>query len=192
MFRLLLLSYFLFGCTNSSYDVQYSDTQALGLRTIHWDSSDLHEMAEAMVSAILKDGKVADRDNQRVYGFLPIKNNTYDHIDTQDLTNTIKTSLIHSKLIKIVDVTHREKLHKILQNQIKNAKYYDQIKKSGKEMGVEGFFYGSISAIYQKNSIRKDMYFKFTLNLINIEKGEIIWSEEMDIRKVYDRKLFGW
>ncbi len=186
-FILVVLS----GCSNSTSNIQRVDTKAMYLTTIHWSSEDLQTMAESMVVSILKS-EVLDDSSKKVFSFLKIKNSTYDHIDTQSITETIKTGLIKSGRVAIIDIQKRDILNKELEYQDSQQRYFQEIKKIGRQFGVDGIFFGEISAIYQKNSLSKDMFFKFTLNLVDIKSAQIIWSEEKEVRKIYKKRYFGW
>ncbi len=70
-----------------------------------------------------------------------------------------------------------------------------RLQKSGRfgfENSADKIFYGELSSSYQTNFTKKDMFFKFVLNLLDIQSGEIIWSDTVEIRKIHQKKLFGW
>jgi len=170
----LLMIFIFVGCSANS-----SNNKVLYLTTIHWSSEDLHQIAEAMVTSILKS-EFLSPPSKKVFSFLKIKNSTYDHIDTNSIIEMIKTDLVKSDRAIIVNIQ-------------KNRQQYPQkIKKINKHLGIDGIFYGEISAIYQKNSSTKDMFFKFTLNLIDVESAEIVWSDEKKIRKIHEKEYIGW
>ncbi len=161
---LLFLFITFIGCSNSVSNIQRVDAKSIHITTIHWSSEDLHMMAEAMVVSILKS-KILEGSSKKVFSFSKIKNSTYDHIDTKSIAQSIKTSLIKSGRVLIVEVYNRD---------------------------IDALFFGDISAIYQKNSISKDMFFKFTLNLVDAKNAKIIWSEEKEVRKIHKKAYLGW
>ncbi len=181
----------LIGCSSSTSHTQRVDSKSIHLTTIHWGSEELQEMAQAMVVSILSSD-ISQVSSPKVLSFLKIKNNSYDHINTQSLTEMITVGLIKSKRVLIVDKNKRETLQKALWYQKNKEKYFKQIQKIGRQVGIDGLFTGEISAIYQKNSATKDMYFRFTLNLVDIQTAEIIWSEEVEIRKIRKKAFIQW
>lgn len=192
--RQVILSFILivlFSACSNNANIQRVDAKAIYLTTIHWSSEDLQMMAEAMVVSMLKSN-VLDGSSKKVFSFLKIKNSTYDHIDTKSITETIKMGLIKSDRVKIIDIQKRDILNKELEYQKRQQRYFQEIKKIGKQLGVDGIFFGDISAIYQKDSLSKDMFFKFTLNLVDIESAEIVWSAEKKVRKIYKKRYLGW
>lgn len=46
---------------------------------------------------------------------------------------------------------------------------------------------GNITSIVKKTSDVKDVYYKFSLSLVNIESGVLAWMDEKEIRKTSNR-----
>jgi len=63
--------------------------------------------------------------------------------------------------------------------------------RTGRQIGAEYMLYGNLSSIVKKKGGTKDVYYKFTLKLMNLENGLIEWSDEKEIRKTRKRSLFG-
>jgi PBP1b-binding outer membrane lipoprotein LpoB len=42
---------------------------------------------------------------------------------------------------------------------------------------------GELTSIVKQNSQTKDVYYKFTLKLFDVEEGTIEWQDEKEIRK---------
>jgi hypothetical protein len=59
----------------------------------------------------------------------------------------------------------------------------------GKQIGAEFMLYGNLSSIVKKDGSTKDVYYKFTLKMTNLETGILEWSNEKEIRKTKSR---GW
>jgi len=51
--------------------------------------------------------------------------------------------------------------------------------------------YGNMSSIVKYNGSVKDVYYKFTLKLTNLETGILEWSGEKEIRKTGKKSTFG-
>ena len=142
--------------------VEKIDTKEIHLTTIRWGSDDLQEIAHKVVSKILSSNSI---DFSKTYSFGEIRNDSYDHIDTKHLANKITTALVQSGKIKMSE---------------------------NKNHQSEGIFYGKISSIFKKNNTTKDMFFNFNLSLSNVQTSEVVWSGDIEIRKVYKKALFGW
>jgi len=179
------------GCASNGNNLQCVDSKAADLTTVYWSSDDLHEIAESTIRSLLVSSALNSK-KKKVFAFLNIDNDTYDHIDTDALKTAIKTSLVQSHKVRFIDIETRDMIHTSLDFQQKYHRYFEKIKQVGKELGIDGFLYGSLKAIYQTNALTKDMSFIFTLNLIDVETGEILWSENRSIRKIRKNEWIGW
>jgi uncharacterized protein (TIGR02722 family) len=61
----------------------------------------------------------------------------------------------------------------------------------GKQIGAEFMLYGNFSSIETRDSRMRDLYYKFTLRLMNLETGIVEWMDEKEIRKQDRRALIG-
>jgi PBP1b-binding outer membrane lipoprotein LpoB len=167
MIKYLLFSIILLiniGCNKEPKPLMTKDSKIINLTSIRWGADDLQELSKKMVQRILI-AKNIDFLKEKSYGFKSIRNDTHDQIDTDMLQNKITTSLIKSSKFTFVK---------------KESKRADYI------------FKGKISSIFKKNSTTKDMFFSFNLILINAQTSALLWSEDIEIRKLYKRSLFSW
>jgi len=69
----------------------------------------------------------------------------------------------------------------------------------GKQIGAEVIVYGTLSSIEKKKgrslesggSKFEDTYYLLVLNAVNVETGELMWSDKGEIRKTQRTGLFG-
>jgi len=101
-------------------------------------------------------------DFSKKYSFGKIKNRSHDHIDTKHLADKISMALSQSKKVNIV------------------------------KSGSSGIFLGKISSIFKKNDRTKDMFFNFNMILTDTKTGQVLWSHDVEVCKVYKKALFGW
>ena len=158
--RGMILILVLLSFLSCSRTITRVDSQKVELTTVHWSSNDLQEISHNIVLAILS----SNIDFSKNYRFGKIRNDSYDHIDTQLLKNRIQSALINSKKVTI--------------NQDKDKQY--------------ALFVGKVSSIFKKNKTTKDMFFNFNLSLIETNTKKIIWSHDIEIRKLFNKALFGW
>lgn len=150
------------GCHHQS-NTLYKDSKEIPLTSIRWDSNDLNEIAKKMVQELLNSSIVFN--NEKIYYFANIKNESHDHIDTMALKNKIATTLMKSKECTISTKTSPK---------------------------MDYLFRGKISSIFKKNSTHKDMFFTLNLILTDTQSSKVIWSHDIEIRKLYERKQFDW
>jgi PBP1b-binding outer membrane lipoprotein LpoB len=162
-FLFILLTLCIFiACTNRKSSL-YQESSNTQLNTLRWNANDLKEFSKKMISSILSSSKI-DFSKTLIYSFGKIRNDSYDHIDTKALTHKISTALIKSTKMNITND--------------QNISHY--------------IFEGKISSILKQNQQSKDMFFTFNLTLIQQKTAKIVWSHDVEIRKIYKRALLSW
>lgn len=189
-----LLATGLFGISACS-TVQYGDATAVETVNTDFGSTDLQMIAEKMVDDMLASGAVAQlgAGGKRPILFVDrIKNKTTEHIDTESITDTISTKLLNSGKFRFVDMTAVDAIMKQMDYQ-KNSGLVDEAKsvQMGRQLGAQYMLYGNFSSIVKTAGSTKDVYYKFTLKLTDIESGLVEFQSEKEIRKTRKKSLIG-
>jgi len=158
----LLLIILLSGCIDKTSSSSVNPNE-IQISSIRWGENELNEISHKIVDAILRSKQV-DFSKKRCYYFAKIRNDSHDQIETNRLKNKIKSLLLKSTKLNITD----------------------------DEQISDYLFKGKISSILKKNRNAKDMFFTFNLTLTQKEDAAIVWSHEVEIRKVYERALIAW
>lgn len=188
---LLGLAVILGGCSNK---VSYGDAQATETTTIDFGSTDLQTIAAEMVDSMMMSGSVAAITRyQRPIVFVErIKNKTSEHIDTESITDTISTKMLNSGKFRFVDMDRVESVRQQLNfqntDELVNQSTAIQF---GKMVGAQYMLYGNLSSIVKNAGSDKDVYYKMTMRLMDLETGLIEWADETEIRKAQSKSLFG-
>ena len=151
------------GCNKEPQVSRNKDSKVMNLTSIRWSEEDLQELNRRMVQSILS-AKNIDFAKEKNYYFGTIRNDTHDQIDTKALRNKITLALHQSSKFNFLEQQEKE----------------------------DYLFKGKISSIFKKNSTTKDIFFSFNLTLLNSQTSTVIWSEDIEIRKLYKRSLFSW
>lgn len=175
--------------------VQYGEATAVETVNTDFGSTDLQMIAEKMVDDMLASGAVAQigAGGKRPVLFVDkVKNKTTEHIDTESITDTISTKLLNSGKFRFVDMTAVDAVMRQLDFQ-KSSGLVDEAKsvQAGKQLGAQYMLYGNISSIVKTAGSTKDVYFKFTLKLTDIESGLVEFQSEKEIRKTRKKNVFG-
>jgi uncharacterized protein (TIGR02722 family) len=182
------------GCTNKSV-VSYGDASAVETTDINFGSTDLQKIADQMTASLIQSPVVGTMTaNKRPIVFVDtVKNKTSEHIDTESLTDSISTQLLRSGKFRFVDMTKvtavREQLNYQNEGDLVNPNKAVQF---GKQVGAEYMLYGNLASIVKTNSDKSDVYYKFTMRLMDLESGLVEWADETEIRKTSSKKLLGW
>lgn len=182
------------GCAQRSV-VQYGDATAVETTDINFGSTDLQKVASDMTDSLLVSPVIGSLTaNIRPVVFVErIKNKTSEHIDTESITDSISTKLLRSGKFRFVDMTRIEAARKQLQFQ-HDGGMIDSSKaiQFGQQVGAQYMLYGNLSSIVKTNKDKSDVYYKFTLRLMDLKSGLIEWADESEIRKTRTKQTVGW
>jgi penicillin-binding protein activator len=179
------------GCA-STPNVSYGNPEQVETVTADFGSTDLQMIAEKMVNSLLATPLLQSGKRPVMY-VSSVKNKTDEHIDTKSITDKIKVTLLKSGRVQFSAVSEaNDEIIKQLEYQ-NLTDYVDPStrKNLGKQVGADYFLYGEITSIKKKAGKVEDVYFKITLNLVNISTGLLEWADEKEIRKSAKRPLLG-
>jgi uncharacterized protein (TIGR02722 family) len=191
-FLILFFSALLIGCASSptrspalgSGNVQYGRSTDVETLTNEFGSTDLQTIAESMASSLLQSPAVSSKSRPLVT-VADVKNKTSEYIDTRNITDTIRAKMLKSGVVRFaVDTVEMQNQVDELSRQAQSGLYdKGKSKKLGKMEGADFRIEGNISSIVKRSEDVKDVYYKFSLQLINNESGVIEWADEKEIRK---------
>lgn len=182
------------GCAQKSV-VRYGDATAVETTDISFGSTDLQKVAGEMTDSLLLSPVVGTlTQNKRPVMFVErIKNKTSEHIDTESITDSVSTKLLRSGKFRFVDMSRVEAAREQMKFQQEGG-MVDASKavQFGKQIGAEYMLYGNLSSIVKSNKDKSDVYYKFTLRLMDLESGLVEWADETEIRKTKANESVGW
>ena len=151
--------------------------------------NDQKKLVDDLVNKLITDGVL----QSELKGSRPtllidiVKNKTSEQIDTESITDTIKFNIIKSRMFAIIsrdkiDILAQEQ--SLVQSGISDSQRALQL---GKIWGAQYVLYGNFSSIVNYVKNEKQVYYKLTLIIQNIETGEEIWIDESEINKITKR-----
>ena len=191
LLSIALVIIFSSGCA-STPNVSYGNPEQVETVTADFGSTDLQMIAEKMVNSLLATPLLQSGKRPVMY-VSSVKNKTDEHIDTKSITDKIKVTLLKSGRVQFSAVSEaNDEIIKQLEYQ-NLTDYVDPStrKNLGKQVGADYFLYGEITSIKKRAGKVEDVYFKITLNLVNISTGLLEWADEKEIRKSAKRPLLG-
>jgi len=179
------------GCATAP-DVRYGSADQVETVTTEFGSTDLQMIAEKMVNSLLAT-PLLQSGKQPVIYVHRVQNRTDEHIDTSSITDKIKVTLLKSGRVRFSAVGEvNDEILRQLEYQTRSGAVDPATAKSfGRQVGADYFLYGEIASIRKRSARVEDVYFKITLNLVNIGSGLIEWADEKEIRKQAKRPLIG-
>lgn len=187
LFAAAALAALLAGCATT---VEYGDATSSKPISTSFGSSDLQQIAAAMVDSMLADEVLQDisQSGPPLLIVDKVKNKTMQHIDTESVTDSIRTKLIRSRKFSFQDRTTEAALQEELAYQQAAAK--DPIA-AGQQDAPRYMLTSNLTEIEQEQGRLKDVYYKFTMSLRDLQSGRLIWADEKEIRKQKTRSVFG-
>jgi hypothetical protein len=178
------------GCGASR--VAYGDPTAVETVTVDWGSTDIQAVADRMVGSLVRHPVIAN-GSRPVVQVSTMKNKTTEHIDTKNITDKVRTALIKTGMVRFSAVSdaNPEMLENLDYQTNSGVVSKKTAKGVGKQVGADYLLYGEVDSIVKKAGGTTDVYYRLTLNLVNVETGLIEWSDEKEIRKQANRALFG-
>ncbi|HVS11325.1 MAG TPA: penicillin-binding protein activator LpoB [Planctomycetota bacterium] len=192
------------GCASS---VKYDDPAKVETMTIDWGSTDLQTMAGAMVNSMILSPNLAylersgKGDDKRIIVYTGrITNRTSEHIDTEAINDRVRTALVQSGKFRLAPTPQgQDELAEQVRFQQGSGRVDpSQAAAFGKQIGADAVLVGNLRSIEKTKDRsladperRDDVFYQFTMELVNVETGEVIWSELKDIRKTRKKGLFG-
>ncbi len=166
--------------------VNYGDAKGVELVTNEFGSTDLQMIAEKMVGSLLETGIFQGRPTVTVS---TVKNKTSEYIDTTNVMNSIQTQLVKSGKVRFTrSIQEMQSGVDELQRQTQSGLYKQKTQaKVGQMTAAKYSLEGELTSIVKQSANTKDVFYKFTLKMFDVEEGTIEWAEEKEIRKTSKR-----
>lgn len=175
------------GLSGCAEKTRYGDARGVETVTNQFGSTDLQMIAESMTRSMLNTPIVSGGDRP-IVTVQEVRNKTSEYIDTRAITDSIRVELQKSGRVRFaVDAAAMEQQIEELKRQ--QSDYYDANKSAeiGKMVGAAFRLEGNITSIVKEASGVKDVYYKFNLQLWNVQNGLLEWTDEKEIRKTTSR-----
>lgn len=180
------------GCSTT---IQARETQLdRKAMTAALEPQDVRRTVEKMVDSMLADQDFITEigGKKPILDVSGIQNRSTMHIDMVSITDSIRTKLIRSRKFRFMDRTNAAEDLQFMNDQALNG-LTDQNKavRAGQQSAAQMYLYGALTEMRQQVNGITDRYYKFTLNLKDLKSGELIWSDEQEIRKEQTQSSFG-
>ncbi len=195
----IVLAFSIFsGCAAKSKYVEPAEVR--DNPALSFNPNDLQMLAERMAQSLI-DTDIFTGKEKPIIRITELRNKTSEHIDTKAITDKVRTALVKSRKVRFVSDKKEDYARQDQLNEFKDQNNPDGLGafmdenaklKIGKMKGPKFHLFGEIVSISNSSSDGKDVYYKMTLNLLNLEEGLLDWSEEKELRKIKEKRLFGF
>lgn len=170
---------------------EYDDPESVNLLDDKFNESDMHQMAEAIVKAMLDCPEIKDARGRPSVAVSKVANRTEEYPDLDSLTEMIRTELTKSRKLRFVDRGSRGEIDDETAYGESGRVSKDTAIKKGKQIGVDYLMNGALATNVQQVGSDKLIYYKITMNLTNTETSAIDCTEDFKIRKKFKKKSLG-
>lgn len=179
------------GLTSCANETRYEDPGAVETIDERFGQTDLHLIATEMSDSFLATQVWEGEQPRIVMG--GVKNRTRQHLDTKNITDTIRTAFVQSGKFSVL--AGDQGIGEIQQEtayQQSGAVDVESAVQLGQQLGAEYVFYGRFTEIAKSKDRVRSRFMKFTLNAVNVQTRQITWAEEKEISKITEKALLGW
>lgn len=176
-----------------STNTTYEDPEGIEILDTDFSYSDLKQIAQGITDSFLQSNVWGGDVPRIVMG--GVVNRTNQHIDTVNITDTIRTALIQSGKFSVLAGVGDAGINEInleIGYQQSGAVDQAQAVELGKQLGAEYVFYGRFTTLAAQKGDVESLYYKFTLNAVNVTTRQIVWAQEKDLRKRKEKTFLGW
>jgi uncharacterized protein (TIGR02722 family) len=169
---------------------EYDDPTKVRLLDDKFNEADMQQMAEAIVQAMVACDEIKNARKPPMVIMEKVQNRTEEHIDMKALTDKIRTELSKSKKVKFIAKEDRSTLKEEYDYNEDGYTSEETKKKKGKQIGGDYIFSGSMATNIQEVGEDKLIYYKLTMNLVNVDTSVIDCTEEKEVRKKYRKQTY--
>ncbi len=179
-----------FGCAQKKVYTKgkYIDPDEVILLSDKFVEADLQLIAERLTENLLSSPLMGEQEKRPAIIISLFTNGTDEHIDMLSLTNMIRTDLHKSGEFIFLNERLRKAIAKEYEYQGSGYVSPETAKMKGRQIGADWMISGHISSIKQPVGMKEIVYYKTTMEITDIETSEILWTEEIEIKKAFKRK----
>jgi uncharacterized protein (TIGR02722 family) len=170
---------------------EYDDPTRVELLDDKFNESDMQQMADEVIKAMVACPYVAKAAKPPVVIVKRVQNRTQEHIDTVSMTDMIRTALIKSGKVRFVNGEERDTVDEEYQYHASGAVSGPTQKAKGKQIGADYILSGALATNIQEVGSDKLIYYKLTMNMTNMDTTTIDCTEEKQVRKKYKKRSIG-
>ena len=171
---------------------QYGDPEEISMLDDKWNQNDMQLVAKKMI------GSMEGWADARAMAEKPIvilempRNKTTEHIDMQALYDHVKTALIQSGQFTFLDKAARQEIAEEYEYQGSGYVREDEAQGPGNQRAARFLLGGVITSTLQQVGKNKVVYYKATFELTDISTTEIVWTDQKEITKHFQKRSIGF
>lgn len=196
MLALPLLAALLSGCGTTSHRIDASGNEGL-TTTGEINFKDWQMAAEKSINSLLQSGVLDRADGRKTVVMVStVRNSTTQHINTQILTQKIRTSILRSGKAITTTAVGAQGAEDAATRQVRELQddeVFDQrtVQPMGTAIAPDLSLSGEITQQSATQGRERESYFYFHLVMTDLKTGLGIWEDEVEVAKQDTRAWFG-
>ncbi len=191
LFLLIIIVIFAAGCgTTIRHEIKDEET----IIGSDWSAKDLKDVSDYMAASIKKSSFIASpqytSEKPRWMLARDMKNQTDEHVNTRIIMEKIRTRLINEGVAAFIDDQAVDDI--LNQMKLQQSGLFDNktVAQIGRLVEAKLILRGTISSIRKKTDRKDIIFYNITLQLVTIQTGEIVWTDEKEIQRLTSKSLF--
>ncbi|MBN8539051.1 MAG: penicillin-binding protein activator LpoB [Deltaproteobacteria bacterium] len=180
------------GCAEKAFvRGDYDDVEKENNLNDLWSETDMQKVVADLVASMVNHREISNADRPPIVMVTKLQNKTSEHIDTQSVMDMVRVELSRGGRVAFVDKEAREDVAAEYEYQDSGMMSEETKKGKGGQIGADYIINGRLDSIVQEAGKNKTVYYKVTLNLTNLKKNLIVWTDYKQIRKKYRKQSVG-
>lgn len=180
------------GCAEKAFvRGDYDDVEKENNLNDLWSETDMQKVVADLVASMINHREISNADRPPIVMVTKLQNKTSEHIDTQSVMDMVRVELSRGGRVAFVDKEAREDVAAEYEYQDSGMMSEETKKGKGGQIGADYIINGRLDSIVQEAGKNKTVYYKVTLNLTNLKKNLIVWTDYKQIRKKYRKQSVG-
>lgn len=185
------------GCAMFRIKVSDTDVNKMPELDARYGPQDLRRLGQELANEIASSSILTNQQNTPIMIIYGIQPRTETFVDTQALTDRIRTTLIQSGKILFVNETRRQELMKEQGFQAQSATD-DTRTAIGKQLGARYMLTGALVEMRKTTGAQvrvsktELMYYQLTIDITDLETGIVAWSTQKEFAREKREPLIGW
>jgi len=163
-----------------------------------YDFSDKKQIVQTLTESLLSSPQVPTEASKPIVVVYGVDNETSEHINTGGITDDIRSALINSGEYRFLNRKQRSNVLK--ETEFQHAGYVPPAQRvtEGRQLGANYILSGTLRSIEKKQprqwrlNKREIIYYSMTLELTDLQSGEIAWADNVEIAREASRPIIGW
>jgi len=163
-----------------------------------YDFSDKKQIVQVLTDSLLGSPNMLTEATKPVVIVYGVDNETSEHINTGGITDDIRLALIQSGEYRFLNRKQRTNVLDEVDYQYAGYVPPEQRVVEGRQLGADYILSGTLRSIEKKQARqwrlnKKELvYYSMNMEMTDLQSGEIIWADNVEIAREASRPIIGW